>query len=156
MSEHQQPTTPQPSEHGRSVPAGGYGSGYGAAEPKTLSIVSLVLGLASIFLGISILVPVAGIIVGVMARKREPAGRTMALWGIWLTREGGRIASVCGSSRAASSSPRWAWPPRAPDLLPDGLAHPGSLPIAASPTRTRAARAADTIEPQGIPTTEAR
>lgn len=85
MSEHQQPTTPQPSEHGRSVPAGGYGSGYGAAEPKTLSIVSLVLGLASIFLGISILVPVAGIIVGVMARKREPAGRTMALWGIGLS-----------------------------------------------------------------------
>lgn len=55
------------------------------AEPRTLSIVSLVLGLASIFLGISILVPIAGIVVGVMARKREPAGRTMAMWGIWLS-----------------------------------------------------------------------
>lgn len=57
----------------------------GPAEPKTLSIVSLVLGLASIFLGLSILVPIAGIIVGAMARKREPSGRTMALWGIWLS-----------------------------------------------------------------------
>ncbi|WP_306232598.1 DUF4190 domain-containing protein [Agrococcus beijingensis] len=55
------------------------------AEPRTLSIVSLVLGLASIFIGGSILVPIAGIVVGVMARKREPAGRTMALWGIWLS-----------------------------------------------------------------------
>ena len=62
-----------------------YGSGYPAAQPRTLSIVSLALGLASIFLGISILVPIAGIVVGVMARKREPAGRTMALWGIWLS-----------------------------------------------------------------------
>lgn len=57
----------------------------GSAEPKMLSIISLVLGLASIFLGISILVPIAGIIVGAMARKREPSGRTMALWGIWLS-----------------------------------------------------------------------
>lgn len=63
-------------------PAGG---AYGASEPKTLSVVALVLGLASIFIGGSILVPIAGIIVGVMARKREPAGRTMALWGIWLS-----------------------------------------------------------------------
>ncbi|WP_425843299.1 DUF4190 domain-containing protein [Agrococcus sp. TSP3-2-1] len=61
------------------------GAAYGAAEPKTLSVVALVLGLASIFIGGSILVPIAGIIVGVMARKREPAGRTMALWGIWLS-----------------------------------------------------------------------
>jgi Domain of unknown function (DUF4190) len=68
-----------------SQPVPSYGSGYPAAEPKTLSIVSLALGLASIFLGISILVPIAGIVVGVMARKREPAGRTMALWGIWLS-----------------------------------------------------------------------
>jgi hypothetical protein len=55
------------------------------AEPKTLSIVSLVLGVASIFLGISILVPIAGIVVGAMARKREPAGRSLALWGIGLS-----------------------------------------------------------------------
>lgn len=61
------------------------GSTYGASQPKTLSVVALVLGLASIFIGGSILVPIAGIIVGVLARKREPAGRTMALWGIWLS-----------------------------------------------------------------------
>jgi hypothetical protein len=58
---------------------------YGTSEARTLSVVALVLGLASIFIGGSILVPIAGIIVGVMARKREPAGRAMALWGIWLS-----------------------------------------------------------------------
>jgi hypothetical protein len=58
---------------------------HGASEARTLSVVALVLGLASIFIGGSILVPIAGIIVGVMARKREPAGRAMALWGIWLS-----------------------------------------------------------------------
>ncbi|MCH1882290.1 DUF4190 domain-containing protein [Agrococcus sp. ARC_14] len=59
--------------------------GYAPAEPKTLSIVSLVLGLASVFLGLTFLVPIAGIVTGAMARKREPAGRTIALWGIWLS-----------------------------------------------------------------------
>ena len=66
-------------------PVGGSPHSAAAGAQKTLSIVSLALGLASIFLGISILVPIAGIVVGVMARKREPAGRTMALWGIWLS-----------------------------------------------------------------------
>ncbi|WP_051222975.1 DUF4190 domain-containing protein [Agrococcus lahaulensis] len=61
------------------------GAAYGTSQPKTLSVVALVLGLASIFIGGSILVPIAGIIVGVLARKREPAGRAMALWGIWLS-----------------------------------------------------------------------
>ncbi|SDR83087.1 DUF4190 domain-containing protein [Agrococcus carbonis] len=66
-----------PSAHPHPAASGG--------DTKTLSIVSLVLGLASIFLGISVLVPIAGIIVGVMARKREPSGRAFALWGIWLS-----------------------------------------------------------------------
>ncbi len=57
----------------------------GAGEARTLSVVSLVLGLASVFLGISILVPIAGIVTGAMALKREPAGRTMARWGLWLS-----------------------------------------------------------------------
>ena len=76
MSDYQSPNAQQ---------APSYGYGYPGAQPKTLSIVRLALGLASIFLGISILVPIGGIIVGVMARKREPAGPTMALWGIWLS-----------------------------------------------------------------------
>ncbi|MCR8670544.1 DUF4190 domain-containing protein [Agrococcus sp. HG114] len=84
MTDSPSPARSQPFSGGDATqPAGSYA--YGAAQPKTLSIVSLVLGLASIFIGGSILVPIAGIIVGVMARKREPAGRTMALWGIWLS-----------------------------------------------------------------------
>lgn len=56
-----------------------------AAPAKTLSIVSLVLALASIFLGFTFLVPIAGVVTGAMALKREPAGRTIALWGLWLS-----------------------------------------------------------------------
>lgn len=58
---------------------------YGDVPPRGLSITSLALGVASVFLGLTFLVPIAGIVTGVMARKREPAGRTMALWGIWLS-----------------------------------------------------------------------
>ncbi|WP_405217540.1 DUF4190 domain-containing protein [Agrococcus sp. Ld7] len=70
-------STPQPY-------AAGAGS-YGEPAPRMLSIASLVLGIASVFLGLTFLVPIAGIVTGVMARKREPEGRTMALWGIWLS-----------------------------------------------------------------------
>lgn len=62
-----------------------FGAQTGAGEPRMLSVVSLVLGLASVFLNFSILVPIAGIVTGAMALKREPAGRTMALWGLWLS-----------------------------------------------------------------------
>lgn len=85
MTDSPSPARSQPFSGGDATqPAGSYAYDA-AAQPKTLSIVSLVLGLASVFIGGTILVPIAGIIVGVMARKREPAGRTMALWGIWLS-----------------------------------------------------------------------
>lgn len=70
--------TPNPSSAQMAQP-------YPAAEPKTLSIASLVLALLSIFLGFTFLVPIAGVITGAMALKREPAGRTIALWGTWLS-----------------------------------------------------------------------
>lgn len=62
-------------------------TGYGQDESKTLSIVSLVAGIASWVVGggMSILIPIVGIVLGVMGRKREPAGRTMATWGMWLS-----------------------------------------------------------------------
>jgi hypothetical protein len=53
-----------------------------AAPTQTLSIVSLVLGLSSIVFGLTFLVPVAAIVVGLVARGREPAGKTLATWGI--------------------------------------------------------------------------
>lgn len=70
-------STPQPYAGGQAP--------YGDAPARGLSITSLVLGVASVFLGLTFLVPIAGIVTGVMARKREPEGRIMALWGIWLS-----------------------------------------------------------------------
>jgi hypothetical protein len=48
------------------------------------SISSIVIGVVSIFMGWSFLAPIAGIVVGVMAKRREPHARTMANWGIGL------------------------------------------------------------------------
>lgn len=47
-----------------------------------LAVWSLVLGLASIAFGFTFVVPIAGLVVGVLSRRREPEGRTMALVGI--------------------------------------------------------------------------
>lgn len=77
MTNSPDPSSPQPYAPGQGA--------YGDAAPRMLSIASLVLGIASVFLGLTFLVPIAGIVTGVMARKREPEGRTMALWGIWLS-----------------------------------------------------------------------
>ena len=54
------------------------------ADSKNLSIVALVLGIASVLLGYTFLVPIAAIVVGVMGYRREPAGHTFAVWGIVL------------------------------------------------------------------------
>jgi hypothetical protein len=53
-----------------------------AAPSSPLSIISLVLGLASIFAGWTFLAPIAGLVTGIMALSREPQSRTMAIWGI--------------------------------------------------------------------------
>jgi len=56
-----------------------------SAAPSTgtsLSIASLVLGLSSIVLGFSFVVPIAGLVLGIMALGREPAGKTLAIIGI--------------------------------------------------------------------------
>ncbi|HEV7184111.1 MAG: DUF4190 domain-containing protein [Actinomycetales bacterium] len=63
-------------------------SAFGApvAQPanKSLSITSLVLGLASILFSWTFFAPIAGLVAGILALQREPAGRTMAIWGIVL------------------------------------------------------------------------
>lgn len=46
------------------------------------SVSSLVIGIVSIFMGWTFLAPIAGIVVGVMAKGREPHARTIANWGI--------------------------------------------------------------------------
>ena len=55
-----------------------------AVPERTLSITSFVLGIASLAFGWTLIAPVAGLVVGIMALNREPAGRTFAIWGIVL------------------------------------------------------------------------
>jgi hypothetical protein len=57
---------------------------HSQAESKTLSVASLVLGLVSIVAGWTFFAPIAGLVCGIMALGREPASRTMAIWGIVL------------------------------------------------------------------------
>ena len=54
------------------------------APPRGLSIASLVIGIVSFFAGFTFVVPLIGIVLGVMGRRREQAGRGMALAGIWI------------------------------------------------------------------------
>ena len=56
-----------------------------AAPARTLSIVSLALGAASIVFGFTFFVPLAGIIVGVLGYRQEAAARAFSVWGIVLS-----------------------------------------------------------------------
>jgi hypothetical protein len=58
--------------------------GYQPGPPKGLSITSMVLGLVSIVLGFTFLVPVVGFVLGIVGIRREPAGRGMAITGLVL------------------------------------------------------------------------
>ena len=55
---------------------------YVEAPPRGLSIASLVISLVSILFGYTFVLPIVGLILGVMGLKREPAGRGMAIAGI--------------------------------------------------------------------------
>lgn len=55
-----------------------------ASTGGVLAVTSLVLGLVSILAGWTFLVPLAGLVVGILALGREPQSRTMAIWGIVL------------------------------------------------------------------------
>ncbi|HXD29044.1 MAG TPA: DUF4190 domain-containing protein [Arthrobacter sp.] len=66
---------------------GSYAAGYGqpyAPPPRGMSITSLVLGLVSIFAGFTLLVPIVGLVFGILGIKREPAGKGMATAGLIL------------------------------------------------------------------------
>jgi hypothetical protein len=58
---------------------------YGVpAEPKTLSIASMVCGIASVIMGWILLPQIAAIVTGHMALRREPAGKGMSITGLVL------------------------------------------------------------------------
>ena len=49
-----------------------------------LSTLALIAGVVSVVFGQTFFVPVAAIVLGVLGYRREPAGRTFAVWGIVL------------------------------------------------------------------------
>jgi hypothetical protein len=54
------------------------------AEPKGLSIASMVCGIASVLLGWFLLPQVAAIVTGHLALRREPSGKGMSITGLVL------------------------------------------------------------------------
>jgi hypothetical protein len=56
-----------------------------ATDSRTLSILALVGGIASIVFGQTFFVPVAAIVLGVLGYRQEPTGRALATWGIVLS-----------------------------------------------------------------------
>lgn len=52
------------------------------APIRTLGIISLVLGVASLAFGLVFIVPIAAIVLGALALKSEPASRAIAIGGI--------------------------------------------------------------------------
>ena len=56
----------------------------GTAEPKTLSIASMVCGIVSVIMGWLVLPPLAAVITGHLALRREPAGKGMSITGLVL------------------------------------------------------------------------
>lgn len=44
----------------------------------------MVIGIVSFFFGLTLIVPIVGLVLGFMGLKREPAGKTFALAGIWI------------------------------------------------------------------------
>ncbi|WP_374008238.1 DUF4190 domain-containing protein [Leifsonia sp. LS-T14] len=53
--------------------------------PKGLSVASMVLGLISIAFGFTFVLPLIGLILGMIGLRREPAGRGMAITGVVLS-----------------------------------------------------------------------
>ena len=75
--------SPPPSQ--RRYETGAYGPPMPYDQPaRGLSIASLVLGVLSFFLSLTFVVPIVGLVLGVMGLRREPAGRGLALAGIWI------------------------------------------------------------------------
>jgi len=73
------------------------------AAARSLSIIAFALGLGSVALGQTFLVPIAAIVLGVMGYRREPAGRALAVWGIVLGSVmafGWLVAAVVGLAMA--------------------------------------------------------
>ncbi len=78
---YSQPPSPYSLQPGPYAQPGYYGM---PAEPKTLSIASMVCGIASVIMGWLLLPQIAAIITGHMALRREPSGKGMSITGLVL------------------------------------------------------------------------
>ncbi|MGK9147811.1 DUF4190 domain-containing protein [Plantibacter flavus] len=77
-----QPQYPQQPMYGQPVYVAPYV--YTPSPPRGLSIASMVIGLVSLFFGFTFVLPVIGLVLGIMGARKEPAGRAMAVTGIVL------------------------------------------------------------------------
>ncbi|MBC9954485.1 DUF4190 domain-containing protein [Leucobacter sp. cx-42] len=53
-------------------------------DGSAFAIASFVVGIASIVSGWTIVAPIVGLILGVLALRRDTKERTLALWGVWM------------------------------------------------------------------------
>jgi hypothetical protein len=83
---YNQPPSPygQPSAFAQQGPYAQPGYYGMPAEPKTLSIASMVCGIASVIMGFILLPQIAAIVTGHLALKREPSGKGMSITGLVL------------------------------------------------------------------------
>jgi hypothetical protein len=73
-------SAPTPNPYARTTS----GASAAGSSDRILGILSFAGGIASLILGQTIILPIAAIILGHLARRREPAGRTFGTWGIVL------------------------------------------------------------------------
>lgn len=78
------PYNQPPSPYGQQRPYAQPGYYGMPAEPKTLSIASMVCGIASVIMGFILLPQIAAIVTGHLALKREPSGKGMSITGLVL------------------------------------------------------------------------
>jgi hypothetical protein len=81
--------TPQLSSSESATTANPYARpGFDPSAPNTsrlFSILSFAGGIASLIFGQTVILPLAAIIIGHIARRREPDGRTFSTWGLVLS-----------------------------------------------------------------------
>ncbi|PPG50468.1 hypothetical protein C5C27_16885, partial [Rathayibacter sp. AY2B7] len=58
-------------------------AGFVVISP-VISLTSLILGVTSVFFGLTVIAPAAGLVFGILGLRREPTGRTLSIWGIVL------------------------------------------------------------------------
>lgn len=79
-----QPGQPYSAQPGYGQPVYGAPYVYTPSPPRGLSISSMVIGLVSLFFGFTFVLPIIGLVLGIMGARKEPTGRAMAVTGIVL------------------------------------------------------------------------